>query len=223
VDGGTGSVVGGEGSTYYEQTLSERGLTAESLDASGSYGGLPSSLRSVDASGAVEYRGEGSQRSVTLTMDERPHERVDAVYDLVLALPLPVRFSTDAWRIDARSGKAGASVPLVYGGQTVSLRRNAPLEASWLPLLVGSSEGLPDLSGSGYAWTLWDTVLRYDAGAGTTLQGFASFAYETDASVAAPDPDDPRNAAFLITWIPTLDASVPPFAIRLDVVAAAKE
>ena len=33
----------------------------------------------------------------------------------------------------------------------------------------------------------------------------------------APDPEDERNAAYVITWIPTLDPSVPPFTIRLDV------
>jgi hypothetical protein len=33
----------------------------------------------------------------------------------------------------------------------------------------------------------------------------------------APDPEDERNAAYVITWIPTLDSSVPPFTIRLDV------
>ena len=223
VDGGAGIVAGGDGSSYYEETLSQSGLTTGALDASGSYGGLPKGLHTVDAAGTVAYSGDAGRWRVKLTMDERPHEKVDAVYDLVLALPLPAKLSGADWRIDARSGAEGASVPLVYGGEAVSLKRNAPLEASWLPLLVGASDGLPDLSGSGYAWTLWDTVLRYDAAAGATLQGFATLDYEADPTLAAPDPEDPRNAAFLITWIPTLDAAVPPFAIRVDVVPPPKE
>jgi hypothetical protein len=83
---------------------------------------------------------------------------------------------------------------------------------------VGGSEGLPDVSSSGYAWTLWDAIVRYDPSAGSTLEGFGELGYVADASVAAPDPADPRNAAYVITWVPTLDAAVPPFALRLDVV-----
>jgi len=192
VDGGAGIVAGGDGSSYYEQTLSESGLTTGALDASGSYGGLPKSLHTVDAAGAVAYSGDAGRWRVKLTMDERPHEKVDAVYDLVLALPLPAKLSSADWRIDARSGTKAPRAPRLRRRGRVA-QRNAPLEASWLPLLVGASDGLPDLSGSGYAWTLWDTVLRYDAGAGATLQGFASFGYEADASLAAPDPEDPAT------------------------------
>ena len=38
-----------------------------------------------------------------------------------------------------------------------------------------------------------------------------------------PMPTTPTNAAYVITWVPTLDAAVPPFAIRLDVSRAGKE
>jgi len=220
--GGDALAAAESSATYYEQTLSERAAKADSLDASGAYAGLPRRLHVVDAAGGVSYRADGSRGRVTLRLDERPHERVDAVYDLVLALPLPAGFATDAWRIEARRGSERASVPLVYGGETVALKRNVPLEGTWLPLLVGSDEGLPDL-GSGWAWTLWDTVLRYDPTAGATVEGFARLDYEADASLGALDPEDPRNAAYLITWIPTLDAEVPPFAVRLDVVPPAKE
>lgn len=226
IDGGTGGPGGGEGasSSYYEQTLAGSAGDVATLDASGASGGLPASLHVVEAAGGVEYRSVGGGGwQVKLAIAERPHERVDAVYDLVLALPLPARFASKGWSIDPRSGVEGASVPFVYGGERVRLKRNAPLEASWLPLLIASESGLPDLAGSGYAWTLWDTVLRYDANAGSTLQGFATFGYSTHAALPAPDSADARNAAFLITWIPTLEAAVPPFAIRLDVVEPVEE
>jgi hypothetical protein len=102
------------------------------------------------------------------------------------------------------------------------LKRNVPLEQSWLPLLAGAPNGLPDLSRTGYAWTFWDAIVRYDASAGATVRAYGTFRYETDPGVAAPDPADPGNAAYVITWIPTLDA-VPPFAVRLDVVEASQE
>jgi hypothetical protein len=158
-----------------------------------------------------------------MEVEERNHERVDAVYDLVLALPVPARydgiaaFETRQWGIKAREGAPGASVALIYGGEKVTLKRNVALERAWLPTLQGSPDGLPDLSGTGYMFTLWDTVLRYDPGYGDRLQGLATFTYETGSEVLAPDPRDERNAAYVITWIPTLDPSVPPFTIRLDV------
>jgi hypothetical protein len=207
------------GPTYYEDALATQGVALqESLEASSAPGGLPAALHVVEAAGGVRYRslGGGAWR-VEVQVAERPHERVDTVYDLVLALPLPAGFRSAEWRIGVREGRADASVPAVYAGEKVTLKRNAALEASWLPILVGSAEGLPDLSGAGYVWTLWDTLVRYDASVGATLQGFATFGYATDASVAAPDAEDPRNAAYVITWVPTLDAALPPFTIRLDV------
>jgi hypothetical protein len=171
----------------------------------------------------VAYRELGGGAwEVSVQVARRPHERVDAVYDLVLALPLPIGSSSQEWRIEPKLGSSEDSAPVVYGGEAVVLKRNVPLETSWLPLLAGSAGGLPDLSRSGYAWTLWDTIVRYDASAGATLQAFATFRYAADPRVEAPDPGNPDNAAYVITWIPTLD-DVPPFAIRVDVVGSGKE
>ena len=94
--------------------------------------------------------------------------------------------------------------------------------SAWLPLLSGAPSGLPDLSRTGYAWTLWDAIVRYDATAGATVQAYGTFRYSADPRVVAPDAENPENAAYVITWIPTLEA-VPPFAIRLDVVGGGKE
>jgi hypothetical protein len=211
-------------SSYYESALVESGVSASAILEESGAGGLPSALHVVEAAGGVAYRQVGTGAwQVNVDVAERPHERVDAVYDLVLALPLPVGFRSSQWRIGVREGAAGSSVPVIYAGEKLSLRRNPPLESSWLPLLVGAAGGLPDLSGTGYAWTLWDTIVRYDASAGPTVQGFGTLSYRAEASLAGPDPADPRNAAYVITWVPTLDAGVPPFAIRLDVVEPPEE
>jgi len=206
--------------SYYEQAARGEALAPEaSMTTDGAAaGGLPSSLYVVDAAGGVTYRslGDGAWQ-VDVAVARRPHERVDAVYDLVLALPLPVGSHSNAWRIEPRLGPSAKAKPIVYGGERVVLKRNVPLESAWLPVLVGASEGLPDLSRSGYAWTLWDAIVRYDASAGATLEAFGTFGYSADARVVAPDAENPDNAAYVITWIPTLEA-VPPFAIRLDVV-----
>jgi hypothetical protein len=210
------------GPSYYEQVTTALG--GVSLAERTAPGGLPRALQTVDAAGAVRYRSLGADRfEVTVEVAERPQERVDAVYDLVLALPLPAHFRSDSWRIAVRTGQPGASAPLVYSGERVDLKRNTPLEGVWLPLLVGASDGLPDLAGSGYEWTLWDTVMRYDPGAGATLQGFTTLDYTADPSVPALDPGDSRAAAYVISWVPTLDASVPPFTLRLPVTAPAGE
>jgi hypothetical protein len=230
VDGGGAATGGGSltGSSYYEQAAGDTeqvaGDTATLSRSTGGAGGLPTALHVVEAAGGVEYRSTSAGRwEVEVRVAERPHERVDAVYDLVLALPLPAGSGSDVWRIAVREGSRGASAAAVYAGEKVTLKRNAPLEASWLPLLVGARDGLPDLAGSGYEWTLWDTIVRYDASVGPTLQGFATVRFAADPSLAAPDPEDPRNAAYVITWIPALGASVPPFTLRLDVAAPAKE
>lgn len=186
--------------------------------------GLPEGLQVVEAGGAVRYvaTGDGEWR-VTVEVAERPHEAVDTVYDLVLALALPIGFHTDEWRIGVREGSPDASVPVVYAGEKVRLKRNLALEASWLPLLTSAGAGLPDLSEGGYAWTLWDTIVRYDENAGPSLQGFATLAYAADPSVSAPDPEDPRNAAYVINWVPSLDAAIAPYALRLDAVPPEEE
>jgi len=209
--------------TYYELAVDEQEVaSAETTKDGAASGGLPTSLYVVDGAGGVAYRplGEGAWE-VSVEVAERPHERVDAVYDLVLALPLPLGSKAKAWRIAPKSSSASATT-IVYGGEPIVLKRNVPLEHAWLPLLAGAPTGLPDLSGTGYAWTFWDAIVRYDASAGATVRAYGTFRYETDPGVAAPDPADPGNAAYVITWIPTLDA-VPPFAVRLDVVEASQE
>ena len=211
------------GPTYYEQLVGSGALA----DLESNQGGLPDALYLVDAAGGVDFQlietlGGESTWEATLEVAERNHERVYAVYDMVLALPLPVAadgsdaFEPSQWGITAREGTTGASVAFIYGGEKVVLKRNVALERTWLPALLGSPDGLPDISDTGYEYTLWDAVLRYDPGHGDRVQGLATFRYQTGAEVAAPDPDDERNAAFLITWIPTLDPSVSPFTIRLD-------
>jgi hypothetical protein len=219
-DGGSAAM----GPTYYEQLARTGDLAALESQA----GGLPAALHVVEAAGGIEYRAlkedaYSTTWEVFLEVEERNHERVDAVYDLVLALPLPASsdgiaaFESEQWGITAREGAPGASVALIYGGEKLTLKRNVALERAWLPTLQGSADGLPDLSGTGYMFTLWDTVLRYDPGYGDRVQGLASLTYETGSEVLAPDPEDERNAGYVITWIPTLDPSIPPFTIRLDV------
>jgi hypothetical protein len=204
--------------TYYEQELAGGTLA----DMESSTGGLPAELYVLDAAGGVEYRemqtdGNETHWVVHLELAERAHERVDAVYDLVLALPLPETFAAKQWGITVQEGSEGKSVPFVYGSEKVTLKRNVGLEKSWLPALVGGPNGLPDLSGTGYVLTLWDAILRYDPGRGPNLQAIASFPYAAPVGVAAPDPADESFAAYLITWIPTLSPTVRPYTIRLDV------
>jgi hypothetical protein len=215
--------VQGPGPTYYEVAVDEQAVvSSEAMKDGAASGGLPSSLYVVDAEGGVTYRplGKGAWE-VAVEVAERPHERVDAVYDLVLALPLPLGSKSDDWRIVPKVSGA-SSAAIVYDGEAIVLERNVPLERAWLPLLSGAPGGLPDLSSTGYAWTFWDAIVRYDASAGATVQAYGTFRYEAGPRVVAPDAENPENAAYVITWIPTLEA-VPPFAIRLDVVGGGKE
>ena len=208
------------GESYYEEAFAQRGRSADEKSAASAAAaeGLPTALHVVEASGGVRYRALGDGRfKVRVEVDRRPHEQVDALYDLVLALPLPEGFVTDAWRIPLYTGSPANSQPLVYAGERLRLKRNLPLESTWLPALAGAVDGLPDLSGSGYVWTIWDTIVRYDAKAGAMVGGFGTLSFEADASIPAPDSGDPAKAAYLITWVPALDASVPPYTIRLDV------
>lgn len=217
---------GGDDQTYYESVLGESSL--EELESPG--GGLPAALELIEAPGTVSYTQVSSDPDsldweVSVEVAERDHERVDAVYALVVALPLPVTpqgragFRPLQFGIGAREGTPANSVAFVYGGEKVVLKRNVGLERTWLPALAGAAGGLPDLSGTGYAFTLWDAVVRYDAGHGPRVQGHGTLRYTTDVDVSAPDADDPRFGAYVITWIPTLDPSIPPFTIRLDVQA----
>ena len=226
-DGG-GFAAEDPGLSYYEIAVDEQAVASSDMTSSeltkdgAASGGLPSSLFVVDAEGGVTYRalGDGAWE-VAVDVAQRPHERVDAVYDLVLALPLPLGSRAKTWRIAPKVSGA-SSTSIVYGGEAIVLKRNVPLERSWLPLLAGAPGGLPDLSRTGYAWTFWDAIVRYDASAGATVQAYGTFRYEADPRVVAPDAENPDNAAYVITWIPTLEA-VPPFAIRLDVVDDGKE
>jgi hypothetical protein len=209
--------------TYYEVATDTEALSASTATKDGAAsGGLPSSLTVVDAAGGVVYRPLGDDAwEVSVEVAERPHERVDAVYDLVLALPLPVGSRANSWRILPKTSRDDAR-GIVYGGERIALKRNVPLEQSWLPVLAGAPGGLPDLSHTGYAWTFWHAIVRYDPTAGATLKSYGTFRYQADSGVVAPDSNDPDNAAYVITWIPTLEA-VPPFAIRLDVVEGGQE
>ncbi len=220
-DGGFAAV--GEETSYYEQMAAGESLAPAPTADGAASGGLPTELYVVEAAGGVRYRDLGDGRwAVDIEVAPRPHERVDAVYDLVLALPLPLDSKSNAWRIAPRVGSHAGAAPFAYGGEEVVLKRNVPLEAAWLPLLAGAPNGLPELSSSDYVWTFWDAIVRYDPTASSTLQAFGSFRYTTPSWVRELDPEDPRNAAYVITWVPTLDA-VPPFAIRLDVQAPAEE
>lgn len=208
--------------TYYETT------TSSSFTGTG----LPSTLHIVDSTATAAYAlGASTRETLEWTLDVRGflrrHERVDAVYQIVVVLPLPSdsaggdAFDLLAWGLTPQEGTPGSSVPLVYGGEKVILKRNVTLEETLLPNLIdpsGSEGKLPDLSGTGYKYTLWDAIVRYDAGHGDTVQAFATLRYTTDAAAAPPDAGDDRLQAYVIVWIPTLDPSVAPFTIRMDVV-----
>jgi hypothetical protein len=211
------------GATYYQQVYAGRASSATAASAAAAEG-LPTELHVVDGNGGVRYRSVGEGRyKVRVEVARRPHERVDVLYDLVLALPLPEGFATDSWRIPLFAGPPADPQPVVYAGERLRLKRNLPLESTWLPALAGATDGLPDLAGTGWSWTLWDTIVRYDASAGEMVGGFGTLAFEADASLPALDPEDPANAAYLITWVPALDASVPPYTIRLDIGPADQE
>jgi hypothetical protein len=211
--------------TYYEEALAAAG--PEALDSKTS--GLPSAVQISDSSATVEYvssRAEKGRLDWTLKVRGllRSHERIDVVYQMIAVLPVPVdvegrpAFEPLQWSIAPREGSEGASVPLIYSGEKVLLKRNVALEGILLPSLVGSGpDKLPSLAGTGYEYSLWDTIIRYDPSYGDTVQVLADFRYRTDARVAPPDARDDRLKAYVVTWIPTLDPSVPPFAIRMDV------
>ena len=107
-------------------------------------------------------------------------------------------------------------MPLIYGGEKIVLKRNIGLEKMLLPGLVGP-RGLPDIAGSGFRWTAWDTIVRRDPAYSDTVQARGRLAYSTPLGTSSPDPADPRMAAYLLTWIPSLPADVPPYAVRIGV------
>jgi apolipoprotein N-acyltransferase len=214
--------------TYFEAQVGTSALapTASPDD------GLPSALYLSDSDATVEYSARAAGPSslewqVKLAGLERRHEKIDAVYQVILVLPLPVdaegrdAFTPLEWAIKPREGKEGASVPFIYAGEKVTLKRKTALERSLLPGLVdggGAPDSLPSLAGTGYGYTLWDALIRYDAGYGDTITGWGSFRYSTDASVPAPDAESDALKAYLITWIPSFDPGIKPFAIRMDLI-----
>ena len=226
--GGGGQQASAPPTTYYEDVLG--GASAQAFASAEP--GLPSELHVVQGSATVEYRvvdddGETTTWDVVLKGFNRPHERVDAVYDLILALPLPAdaagagAFQAQGRGIVLREGSEASSVPFIYGGEKLVLKRNVGLEKSLLPaLLSGGSEAgkLPALADTGYRYTLWDAIVLYDASHDDSVQGWARLRYETDSYASAPDAGDARLAAYAIAWIPSLPAGVPPFAVRIDVV-----
>lgn len=218
---GSGPVV-----TYYQAAVGDALASLSSADAT-----LPAALHIEPAAATVAYRASadatGQQWELRIENFERNHERVDAIYDMVLVLPLPADADgRDAFRalergVRIEEGLAGRSVPLVYGGEKVVLKRNVGLEKALLPQLVGGGAGrLPSLAGSGYRWTAWDTIVERDADFGDIVQARAVLRYATAGDVAPPSAADERLAAYLITWIPQLSAGVPPYAVRMDVVEA---
>jgi hypothetical protein len=211
--------------TYYELQLDARGEAP--LAAPGD--GLPAGLQLSDSPAVARYRpvkqgADGAEWEVTLSGLSRRHERVDAVYQLILALPLPAdadgrdAFTALERGIVAREGQPGSAVPLIYGGEKVVLRRNVALERTLLAGIAGGGANrMPELAGTGYRYTLWDAVLRYDPLYGDKVTGWASLRYATSADVAAPDAADERLKVYLVTWIPGWEPGIKPFAVQIDV------
>ncbi|HME71607.1 MAG TPA: hypothetical protein VKM54_17305 [Myxococcota bacterium] len=212
--------------TYYQQIVGSQPVAA--LESASP--GLPTNLAIDNSSATVEYRHtaqpDGSVRWDVLVQGfQRNHERVNAVYDMVFVLPLPVAPSGAAAftpldsAIVPQVGTQTASQPLLYGGEEIVLKRNVGLEKSLLPGLVGDpSQGkLPSLAGTGYGYTLWDAIVQYDPSYGPTIQGWASFHYATATTISPPVPSDARMKAYLITWIPTLNSNIPTYAVRMAV------
>jgi apolipoprotein N-acyltransferase len=211
--------------TYYEEATAS--ISSEPVESTRS--GLPTALHFSDSSATVEYASTpdpngGLEWTAKIRGLLRSHERVDAVYHMIAVLPLPVDaerrpgFRPLQFAIAPREGVEGASVPLIYSGEKVRLKRSVALERSLLPNLVGEgADKLPSLAGTGYEYSLWDTIIRYDPEYGDTVQLFADFRYSTDAEVPPPDARDDRLKAYVVTWIPALDSRVLPFAIRMDV------
>ena len=211
--------------TYYESAVGSSTVSQLASPAPA----VPSTLQVADSDASLQFTplaaaSDHCDWQLHIEGFQRNHERVDAVYDMVLVVPLPVGATgRDAFQplqrgVDVAEGTLDRSAPLIYGGERVLLKRNVGLEKMLLPGLVGSSRGstgLPDLSGSGYQWTAWDTIVERDADYGATIQARAALNYRTAPCVSPPDPGDPRLAAYVITWIPALPAGVPPYAVRI--------
>lgn len=207
--------------TYYQRMVGSEAASALASSAPD----LPSELFVEDASATASYvRSADGGWELRIEGFQRNHERVDAIYDMILVLPMPAtREGGDAFQTRERGvrieeGPPERSVPLVYGGEKVVLKRNVGLEKGLLARLVGDGPGkLPSLEGTGQRWTAWNAILTRDAAFGDVVQARAVLRYEAVEGASAPDATDPRNAAYLITWIPSLPASIPPYAVRIDV------
>ncbi len=211
--------------TYYQDVVG----TAAPSELESTSPGLPTSLQVSDSTATLQYASTATEDgdlewTVRVRGLLRNHERVDAVYHMIAVLPVPVdadgrdAFKPLQWGITPREGAPGASVPLIYAGEKLVLKRSRALERTLLPRLVGPDSGqLPSLDGTGYRYGLWDAIIRYDPGYGDSVQVFTDFRYITGPGVAAPDGRDERLKAYVVTWIPALDPSVAPFAVRMDV------
>ena len=216
------------GATYYEGVVGTASAEALASPAPG----VPTRVTISDSTATATYAQvavdvDAVEWVLRIRGLDRSHERTDALYQMIAVLPLPVdtsgrwAFQSKRRAIVPREGVEGASVPLIYGGEKIRLKRDITLEKTLLPGLIGgSSDQIPDLAGSGYNYTLWSTIVRYDASYGDTVQIFADVPFSTDDSVAPPDAADDRLKAYVITWIPEMDSAVSPFAIRMDIVAA---
>lgn len=211
---------GESGQTYYQAVVGSQPASALASAAPE----LPSALHIEDSGAAASYVPLGDGRwELRITDFRRNHERVDAIYDMVLVLALPAGpdggdgFTTTERGVHVEEGPADRPVALVYGGEKVVLKRNVGLEKGLLARLVGTGRGqIPPLEGSGYRWTAWNAIVARDAGFGDFVQARAVLRYEA-REAAAPDASDPRLAAYLITWVPSLPATVPPYAVRIAV------
>lgn len=212
--------------TYYEGLATQGSLAAlETPDAA-----LPTTLALDDSTATVRYALETSDAGrstweVRISGLARNHERVDAVYHVLLAIPLPANANGSAAfkpldrGITPREGDEDASVPLIYGGEKVVLKRDIALEKALLPGLVGdpASGRLPSLAGTGYSYTLWGAIVQHDPSHDSIFQGWAALRYETSLGTEAPNADDERMKAYVFTWVPKLRSDVPTWAIRMDV------
>ncbi len=213
------------GGTYYEEKLATTDASALSSPSAA----LPDRLHVSSSAASLQYRqiaadATSSSWEVSVVDFARRHERVDALYDMILVLPLPAGADGgDAFQALDRAvavweGSAEKAIPLIYGGEKIVLKRNVALEKTLLPLISatgGEADRLPSLDGTGYRYTIWDTVATRDAGHAATVQGSATLRYATDPGVRAPSVDG-RLAAWWITWIPALPAEVEPYAVRID-------
>lgn len=216
--GGEGLMAAPATPTYYESVLG----AALVSEVSTSEPALPTELAIDEATATAAYdRLSKTEWELRIEGFHRRHEQVDGIYDMVLVLALPAAtdgtdgFEAEGAGVLVEEG-GGETAPLVYGGEAIVLKRNVGLEKTLLASVSGKG-GLPDLAGTGYRWTAWNTIVRRDAEHPDTVTARGSLRYAAAAGAPVPDAADARFAAYLVTWIPGLPASIPPFAVRMDV------